>query len=219
MRRTPAVDTHMKVKVCGITRAEDLEALVELGADYAGFIFYERSPRFAGNKLDGRTVREKGANIGKVGVFVNADAQQVLQTVKDYGLDLVQLHGDESPEFCAEIRKTVPVMKVLHVGADGYEQVTPYLKVSDYFLFDTASAAYGGTGQQFDWELLKGYKQKTPFFLSGGIGPDDIETVKRWRHKALFAVDVNSRFEITPGVKDMQKVGAFIQQLKQNIKI
>lgn len=208
----------MKIKVCGITRTEDLEALVELGADYAGFIFYGKSPRFAGNKLDGRTVREKGKNISKVGVFVNADAQQIMQTVKDYGLDMIQLHGEESPQLCEQLRVTVPVMKVFHVDDKGYEQVSPYLGVSDYFLFDTASAAYGGTGQQFNRELLKDYKYDQPFFLSGGIGPADAEALQQWHHEKLFAVDVNSRFETAPGVKDMEKVAAFIQQLKQKIK-
>lgn len=208
----------MKIKVCGITRTQDLEALVELGADYAGFIFYGKSPRFAGNKLDGRTVREKGKNIGKVGVFVNADAQQIMQTVKDYGLDMIQLHGEESPLLCEQLRVTVPVMKVFHVSDKGYEQASPYLGVSDYFLFDTAGAAYGGTGQQFNWELLKDYKYDQPFFLSGGIGPADVEALQRWRHEKLFAVDVNSRFETAPGAKDMEKVAAFIQQLKQKIK-
>lgn len=208
----------MNIKVCGITRAEDLEALVELGADYAGFIFYGKSPRFAGNKLDGRTVREKGKNIGKVGVFVNADAQQVLQTVKDYGLDMIQLHGDESIALCEQLRATVPVMKVFHVDEKGYGQASSFLEVSDYFLFDTASADYGGTGRQFNWELLKDYRLGQPFFLSGGIGPGDAEALLQWRHEKLFAVDVNSRFETAPGVKDMEKVAAFIKQLKQNIK-
>lgn len=208
----------MKIKVCGITRPEDLEALVELGADYAGFIFYGKSPRFAGNKLDGRTVREKGRNISKVGVFVNADARQIMQTVKDYALDLIQLHGEESAALCGELRATVPVMKVFHVHEKGYEQVSPYLGASDYFLFDTASADYGGTGRQFNWELLKDYGFDQPFFLSGGIGPADADTLRQWAHKKLFAVDVNSRFETSPGVKDMEKIAAFIKQLKRKTK-
>jgi phosphoribosylanthranilate isomerase len=207
----------MKIKVCGITKRDDLEALVELGADYAGFIFYNRSPRFVGNKLDGRTVREAGKNIGKVGVFVNADVQQVLQTVKDYGLDAVQLHGDESVAFCQELRLTVPVIKVLPVDADGFLNAAPYLPHSDHFLFDTASKEYGGTGKQFNWELLNNYKLDKPFFLSGGIGPDDVEAVQRWRHKQLFALDVNSRFEISPGVKDMEKVAIFLKAIKKEL--
>lgn len=209
----------MRIKVCGITKRENLEALVELGADYAGFIFYNKSPRFAGNKLDGRTVREAGKNIGKVGVFVNADAQQVLQTVKDYGLDAVQLHGDESITFCQQLRLTVPVIKVFSMGdkTDVLPYAAPYMPHSDYFLFDTASKEYGGTGRQFNWDLLNSYNLDKPFFLSGGIGPDDADAIQRWRHESLFALDVNSRFEISPGVKDMEKIAIFMKAIKKQL--
>lgn len=207
----------MKIKVCGITRKEDLDALVQLKADYAGFIFYGKSPRFAGNKLDGRTVREIGQQIGKVGVFVNADPQQVLQTVKDYGLDMVQLHGEESIDVCRQLRLSVPVVKAFLMGekSNGAGYSAPFMPVTDYFLFDTASKEYGGTGRQFNWELLNDYSYDKPFFLSGGIGPDDTEAVLRWQHKHLFALDVNSRFETAPGVKDMDKVAAFINTIKK----
>lgn len=207
----------MKIKVCGITRKEDLDALVQLNADYAGFIFYNKSPRFAGNKLDGRTVREIGQQIGKVGVFVNADPQQVLQTVKDYGLDMVQLHGDESIAVCQQLRMSVPVVKAFPMGEqpNGADNAEPFMPVTDYFLFDTASKEYGGTGRQFNWELLNDYSYDKPFFLSGGIGPDDTGAVLQWRHKSLFALDVNSRFETAPGVKDMDKVAAFINTIKK----
>ncbi|MBO9151019.1 phosphoribosylanthranilate isomerase [Chitinophaga sp. GCM10012297] len=207
----------MKIKVCGITRKEDLDALVQLGADYAGFIFYGKSPRFVGNKLDGRTVRETGGKIGKVGVFVNADPQQVLQTVKDYGLDMVQLHGEESIAVCQQLRLSVPVIKAFPMGekAGGADYAAPFMAVTDYFLFDTAGKEYGGTGRQFDWQLLNGYSYDKPFFLSGGIGPEDAEAVLRWRHGHLFSLDVNSRFETAPGVKDMDKVAAFIKTIKK----
>ncbi len=206
----------MKLKVCGITRKSDLDALVQLGVDYAGFIFYNKSPRFAGNKLDGRTVRETGKGIAKVGVFVNAAPAVVEQTVKDYGLDLVQLHGEESIAVCQQLRLTVPVIKVFHVGDEaGHAHAAPFMPVSDYFLFDTASPAYGGTGRQFNWDLLNGYQLQQPFFLSGGIGPDDAEAVKQWLHPALFALDVNSRFEISPGVKDIDKVAGFLKNIKK----
>lgn len=205
----------MNLKVCGITRQADLDALVQLGVNYAGFIFYNKSPRFAGNKLPGRSVRET-KNIAKVGVFVNADPAQVVQTVKDYGLDLVQLHGEESVAVCEQLRLTVPVIKVFHVGdSEAHLQAAPYMAVSDYFLFDTASKEYGGTGRQFNWELLNSYALEQPFFLSGGIGPADVDALARWQHRSLFALDVNSRFEISPGVKDMDKVAGFLQSIKK----
>lgn len=203
----------MKIKVCGITRASDLEGLVSLGVDYAGFIFYGPSPRFAGNKLDGRTVRELGKNIGKVGVFVNADAEQIRQTVKDYGLDAVQLHGDEQVDFCADIRTSVPVIKAFRIQ-DALPDTSLYQAASDYFLFDTAGKEYGGTGRQFNWQLLEDYGAEQPFFLSGGIGPDDADALRSWYHPSLFALDVNSRFELSPGVKDMEKLATFIQKIK-----
>jgi phosphoribosylanthranilate isomerase len=205
----------MKIKVCGITRREDLQQLVNYQVDYAGFIFYEKSPRFAGNKLDARTVRER-QDIRKVGVFVNAPLEQVLRTIADYGLDLVQLHGDETPAYCATLRTTLPVIKAFRIGENvEWEQLlAPYLEVTDYFLFDTAAGkAYGGTGKQFNWALLKTYPYTHPFFLSGGIGQEEVPGLLQLDMPALFAVDVNSRFEIQPGIKDMKKVQVFTDQI------
>lgn len=208
----------MKVKVCGITRAEQLVALEQGGADYAGFIFYERSPRFMGNKLDARTVRETAANIKKVGVFVNAPLQQVLQIIKDYGLDAAQLHGDETPEYCSAVRQAAIVIKAFRIG-DGktVEDVAiAYEGVCDYFLFDTAGKEYGGNGQLFDWALLAQYPFKTPFFLSGGIGPAQAQALLELQLPGLYAVDVNSKFETLPGIKDMRQVQDFINNIKQS---
>jgi phosphoribosylanthranilate isomerase len=201
----------MQLKVCGITKKDDLEKLVAYGVHYAGFIFYERSPRFVGNKLDARTVREtKG--IRKVGVFVNAPQEQVKQLISSYGLDLVQLHGDEDPAYCAALQALVPVIRAFRIGEDvNWETLlADYLPVTDYFLFDTAAGkAYGGTGKLFNWELLQTYPYQHPYFLSGGIGPDQLDELLALEHPALFAADVNSKFETAPGVKDMDKVQQF----------
>ncbi|UYQ93840.1 phosphoribosylanthranilate isomerase [Chitinophaga horti] len=208
----------MKVKVCGITKAAQLASLVAGGADYAGFIFYERSPRFAGNKLDARTVREVGNGIRKVGVFVNAPQQQVLQIIRDYGLDAAQLHGDESPEYCAAVKTATVVIKAFRIGGEmsSLDALAAYEGVCDYFLFDTAGKDYGGNGQLFDWTLLEQYPYKTPFFLSGGIGPAQVQILLDLKLPGLFAVDVNSKFETAPGVKDMQQVQTFIDNIKQS---
>ena len=207
----------MQLKVCGITKKEDLEKLVEYGVNYAGFIFYEKSPRFAGNKLDARTVREtKG--IQKVGVFVNAPLEQVKHLVSSFGLDLVQLHGDEDPAYCAALQPLVPVIRAFRIGADvNWEDLLQdYLDVTSYFLFDTAAGkAYGGTGKLFNWELLRPYPYQHPFFLSGGIGPEQLEELQSLEHPALFAADVNSKFETAPGVKDMDKVQLFSTQINK----
>ncbi len=206
----------MKIKVCGITRKEDLQQLVNYQVNYAGFIFYEKSPRFAGQKIDARTVREI-EGIQKVGVFVNAPLEQVQRIITDYGLDMVQLHGDETPEYCAAIRKSVPVIKAFRVGenVDWSALLSAYLPVTDYFLFDTeAGKEYGGTGKRFNWELLQNYPYTHPFYLSGGIGLEETPELLQIKLPALFAVDVNSKFEIQPGVKNMEKVRLFTDQIQ-----
>jgi phosphoribosylanthranilate isomerase len=205
----------MRIKVCGITRINDLQALVNNGVDYAGFIFYEKSPRFAGNKLDARSVREV-SRIKKVGVFVNAPLEQVKRTVADYALDMVQLHGDETPEFCASLREIIPVVKAFRIGdnVNWQTELAPFVPVTDYFLFDTASTRlYGGTGDSFNWDLLKTYPFDHPFFLSGGITPEQGEEIREIQLPALFAADVNSRFEDSPGVKNMALVEHFLKQI------
>ncbi|GAA0540917.1 phosphoribosylanthranilate isomerase [Chitinophaga japonensis] len=206
---------NLKIKVCGITQAQDLQALVQYGVNYAGFIFYERSPRFAGNKLDARTVRET-EGIQKVGVFVDADLPLVKRTIADYNLDMVQLHGNETPEYCAALQQLVPVIKAFRIGQDvNWQELAPWLPVSSYFLFDTAAAhAYGGTGLQFDWLLLESYPFDQPFFLSGGIGPEHAAIIAQLQLPALYAVDVNSRFETKPGIKALQKVQQFVEEIR-----
>lgn len=205
----------MKIKVCGITRKEDLQQLVDCQVSYAGFIFYEKSPRFAGQKIDARTVRET-TGIRKVGVFVNAPLEQVQRTIADYGLDMVQLHGDETPGYCAAVRERVQVIKAFRVGDNvDWTALSPYLSVTDYFMFDTdGGKTYGGTGKRFNWEILSTYPYAHPFYLSGGIGLEETPELLQLKMPALFAVDVNSRFEIQPGVKNMDKVRLFTDQIQ-----
>lgn len=209
----------MRIKVCGITRINDLQALVDNKVDYAGFIFQEISPRFAGNKIDARSVRET-TRIKKVGVFVNATLAQIQRTVSDYALDMVQLHGDETPEFCALVRTILPVVKAFRIGdnVNWQTDVAPFIPVTDYFLFDTASAKlYGGTGERFNWDLLTTYPFEHPFFLSGGITPDQAAEIREMQLPALFAADVNSKFEDSPGVKNIALVEQFVKQIHSSI--
>ncbi|MGF6850716.1 phosphoribosylanthranilate isomerase [Chitinophaga sp. W3I9] len=209
----------MRIKVCGITRINDLQALADNGVDYAGFIFYEKSPRFAGNKIDARSVRET-SGIKKAGVFVNAPLEQIQRTVSDYALDLVQLHGDETPEFCAAVRTFIPVVKAFRIGdnVNWQTEVAPFIPVTDYFLFDTASVkGYGGTGEQFNWDLLKTYPFDHPFFLSGGISAGQATEIQEMQLPALFAADVNSKFEDSPGVKNIALVKQFVKQIHSSI--
>ena len=204
----------MQFKVCGITSIDQATALQAMGVHYIGFIFYPSSKRYVLEKLslaDLANLRPIG--VKKVGVFVNEPLDQLLHIVLEAGLDLVQLHGDETPDYCATVRQKVETIKVFRVGA-AVPDVTAYEAVVDHFLFDTDSVLYGGTGQHFNWELIKGSTIPKPFFLSGGIGPNDIQGVqvmeKTKAGKSLLALDINSQFEIIPGVKNLEKIKIFI---------
>ena len=194
----------MKLKVCGMKYPENTMDVIRNSPDFIGFIFYPRSPRYMAETLQPGFVRNIPASIKKVGVFVNETLQVISSTVNDYDLDLVQLHGDESPGFCEKIRKTgVGVIKVFHVGeAMDWESLRVYQPFTDFFLFDTKSKHYGGTGKSFNWEILKDYNLETPYFLSGGVSLENIGHIKTLLNKLPVALDVNSRFETKPGFKD-----------------
>ena len=204
----------MQFKVCGITNLEQATALQAMGVHYIGFIFYPASKRYVLDQLSLTDLASfKPVGVKKVGVFVNEPLEQLLETVNAAGLDLVQLHGDESPDYCAAVRQQVETIKVVRVGA-AVPDFAAYEGSVDYFLFDTDSALYGGTGQHFNWELIKGSTIPKPYFLSGGIGPNDIQGVqvmeKTNAGKSLLALDINSQFELAPGVKDLEKIKIFI---------
>ena len=209
----------MNIKVCGITEMKQLQQLDGLDIDFAGLIFYKESPRYIGEKISKKELKSADFDLKKVGVFVNPEMIDVLDAIDDYGLDAVQLHGDESPEMCEDLSSEVEVIKAFRVtdGADIDELVAPYDAVCDYYLFDTCGLkeSFGGTGKQFDWTILTKAKIEKPFFLSGGIGPDDAPKVKAFKHPDFFGVDINSLFEKEPGVKDMRKVLHFRQAMKK----
>ncbi len=210
----------MNIKVCGITQFKQLQQLEALNIDYAGLIFYKDSPRYMGDKITGKQVKEADFDLKKVGVFVNPGYSELLDAIDEYGLDIVQLHGNETPEMCEELSAEVEVIKAFRITGEGStnidEMVADYDAVCDYYLFDTAGLkeSFGGTGQQFDWGLLKKAKIEKPFFLSGGIGPDDAQKVKAFKHPDFFAVDVNSKFELSAGIKDMAAILKFLQSFK-----
>jgi phosphoribosylanthranilate isomerase len=210
----------MNIKVCGITQFKQLQQLEALNIDYAGLIFYKDSPRYMGDKITGKQVKEADFDLKKVGVFVNPGYAELLDAIDEYGLDIVQLHGNETPEMCEELSAEVEVIKAFRIAGDVSinidELVADYDAVCDYYLFDTAGLkeSFGGTGQQFDWGILKKAKIEKPFFLSGGIGPDDAQKVKTFKHPDFFAIDVNSKFEMAPGLKDMASILKFLQAFK-----
>ena len=210
-----------RIKVCGMTLPEQVNALDEMGVDIAGFIFYDKSPRFMRNKISAEKMRKIGGRIAKVGVFVNEDYEKLMKTVEDYRLDMVQLHGDESERFCEKVANYVTTIKAFRLSEnDPIEwMIRPFHDGSDMYMFDTLGSGYGGTGKKFNWNLLKDVNINKLFFLSGGIEPGDeerlVEFMKLETAKKLFAIDINSRFEVTAGVKDINKVKSFVQNLKR----
>ncbi len=208
----------MNIKVCGITQLQQLQELDEMGIEFVGLNFYKDSSRYAAGKISGEDVRDGDFDIRKVGVFVNENLNKVMKTVKEYGLDIVQLHGDEAPEYCKRLSGEVEVIKTFRIGDDmNIEKlIEKFDDACDYYLFDTGGQKenLGGTGKQFDWSILSKTKIEKPFFLAGGIGMADLLRVKTFDHPDLFAVDINSKFEIEPGVKDLDLVKMFAQVLR-----
>jgi len=210
----------MRIKVCGMTDVDQVKQLDEMGVEFCGFIFYPKSPRFVFKYMPAINIKKIKGHINKVGVFVNAPSEEILQTVDSCGLYLVQLHGDESPKTCEKISDYISVIKAFRLAEDDniLWKIKDYKDVVDMFLFDTEGVGYGGTGKKFNWDALLGLDIDKPFFLSGGIQPDDIPALRAFSKdpvaKDLFSIDVNSRFEISPGVKDMDKLGTFVRELK-----
>jgi phosphoribosylanthranilate isomerase len=210
----------MRIKVCGMTLPEQVMALDAMGVDFAGFIFYPKSPRFVGNKITAEKMRKIKGHIAKVGVFVNEPYDDMMRTVEEYRLDMVQLHGDETPFFCEKVANYVTVVKAFRLSDNDPIDwiVRPYHDSTDMYMFDTMGAGYGGTGKKFDWNDLKAASIDKLYFLSGGIEPGDEENIKAFMDEPvaqkLFSIDINSKFEIAPGVKDVKKVKQFVEQLK-----
>lgn len=208
----------MRIKVCGMTEMKQVEELSNMGVAFAGFIFYPKSPRYVFRGMTTSQVRRLN-NINKVGVFVNASIEEVLHLVDECRLQAVQLHGDESPRYCEKIADYVSVVKAFRLSDhDSVEwTIKNYAESCDMYMFDTMGAGYGGTGKKFDWSVLTGSTIEKPFFLSGGIEPGDEQKLKEFSAepvaRSLFAVDINSRFEVNPGVKDLKQVKTFCHNL------
>ena len=192
--------------------AENIREVEALGIDLMGFIFWPKS---------GRYFSERPAylptNCKRVGVFVDEDIETVKRIAEDYALDYIQLHGHESPEYCAQL-KGLKLIKAFNIATtEDFKQTEPYTGIVDYFLFDTKGKSVGGNGEKFDWSVLSAYDGNTPFLLSGGIGPDDAEVLTSHfsplTSKKCVGIDLNSRFEIAPGLKDINKLKDFLNAL------
>jgi len=206
----------LKLKVCGMRLAANIAAVAELQPDYMGFIFYEKTPRVI-SEVSAELIKYIPSEIKTVGVFVNEDLEKVKGRVNLLKLKAVQLHGSESPEYCAGLKSTFPALEVIKAfGIDedfDFSALESYLDVVDYFLFDTKTKIHGGSGKTFNWSVLDRYTYTKPYFLSGGIDLEHATALKNIHDERLYALDINSRFEIEPGLKDADKIKEFIKEM------
>lgn len=207
----------MKIKVCGLKQQSNIEELIELPIDYMGFIFYKKSPRYIENNISFDFIRTIPQHIKKVGVFVNETPYSILNSIAHYNLDIVQLHGNESAEICAELKPHTKVIKAFQMTDEfDFKILENYFPHVDYFLFDSTTKNYGGSGKTFDWQILKKYTYHIPFFLSGGINENSVSEILELNIPQLHSIDINSKFEIEPGLKDTIQIKQFILKLNNN---
>ena len=199
----------MKLKICGMKNPENIIEASKLLPDFMGFIFWEKSARYFDSDIP-----KLPESIQKVGVFVNEKIENIVDKIQKHQLQIIQLHGNESAEYCSELKKqNIKIIKVFSIANDfDFEDLKPFETVADYFLFDTKGKFPGGNGIQFNWQILKNYNSEKPFFLSGGIGIDEINDIKNL-NLPIFAIDINSKFETEPGLKNV----ALIKQFKAKL--
>ena len=218
----------MIIKVCGMRSADNIRAVEQLGVDWLGFIFWPRSSRYVAERPSYLPTKAK-----RVGVFVDATVDEVLSHISDYNLDAVQLHGHESPDYIRTLRSSLafqtdgtsqtnscfPVVIIKAISIATSEDTDNYRNFEglvDYFLFDTKCQTVGGSGLHFDWSMLADYDGQTPFLLSGGIGPDDAQHISSFHHPRCIGIDLNSRFEIKPALKDVTALQGFLSLLSSH---
>lgn len=199
----------MTIKVCGLKDAKNLLDITALNIDMIGYNFYPHSPRYVDHLLPDIT-----ENIKKVGVFVNATLEEIAQKMSIYELDYAQLHGDENLSFVKEVNSFIPVIKVFRISHNFEPAILQPYNFCNYYLFDTATVEYGGSGQKFDWDILSDWKIDRPFLLSGGIGPENVANILKFNHPNFEGIDINSKFESKYGVKDLEKVRGFVKELR-----
>lgn len=210
----------MKLKVCGLTKINQIQELISLNVDFLGFIFYEKSPRFVLNHLSLKNISEINHQ-GKVGVFVNETIEKISEISEKAKLNFIQLHGDEDEEFVKRLRlrlsKNIKIIKVIRIGNQSFDELQKTINQQpstvNYLLFDTDSKAFGGTGKTFDWQILNEIEISKPYFLSGGISSENIHQLSTINHQPI-ALDINSKFEIEPGIKNLEKIKIFKSLLK-----
>lgn len=208
LNQVPPSGVRGLIKVCGMRDSANIQELAVLKPDLIGFIFYEKSKRYAANHLDINILNQIPVTIKKVGVFVNESEENILKIIEKYKLDFVQLHGEEPVEFCKKLQlNNIKIIKAFSIDEQfDFEEVKSFNGFADYFLFDTKTQLKGGSGQTFDWSVLEKYHGPTPFLLAGGIDETNFEKAKNIKNKYLLGLDLNSKFEIEPGLKDIEKL-------------
>jgi phosphoribosylanthranilate isomerase len=208
---------ELMIKVCGMCDPENISGVAAALPDFLGFIFYPKSVRFVGEDFSAEQLKAVPETIQKVGVFVNELPEKVIEICKRLNFQVAQLHGSESPEYCQQIKASgLTVFKAFSMDEQfDFEKLKAYSGVCDYFLFDNKGHLPGGTGQKFNWALLKNYQGSVPFFLSGGIGPGDLEAIRNFEHPRWRGLDINSGFELSPALKDVAKVRSFIETIRR----
>ena len=205
----------MKLKVCGLTQLSQIQELISLNVDFLGFIFYEKSPRYVLHHLSLKEIAEI-PHFGKVGVFVNESIKAIVEITTESQLDIIQLHGNENEKFILQLRQilgnNIKIIKVIRIGNQSFDELQKTINQQpstvNYFLFDTDSKAFGGTGKSFDWQILNEIEIPKPYFLSGGISIENIHQLTTINQQPI-ALDINSKFETEPGSKDLEKIKTF----------
>ena len=228
------MNRNLKIKVCGMRDADNIRAVAALDIDFLGFIFYPQSPRYAQKAVPETELMTNTATASRrndmvmrkpqrVGVFVDETPQAIIAHIHNDQLDYVQLHGHELPEMIDHLKRAVisdnhhslKVIKAFSISKpDDLLQTKAYEGIADLFLFDTPTESYGGSGKKFDWQMLQAYDGHTPFLLSGGIGPEDIDRIHKFEHPQCIGIDLNSRFETAPGIKDVEALRRFTENLR-----
>ena len=220
MSQQPSTNNY-QLKVCGLTKMDQIQELISLNVDFLGFIFYEKSPRFVLNHLSLEEISEINHQ-GKVGVFVNESIEKIAEITEKAKLSFIQLHGDEDEKFILQLRQilgnNIKIIKVIRIGNQSFDELQKTINQQpstvNYLLFDTDSKAFGGTGKTFDWQILNEIEIPIPYFLSGGISLENIHQLSTINQQPL-ALDINSKFETEPGIKNLEKIKNFTQIVKK----
>ena len=217
----PKAKSQLQIKVCGLTQQSQIQELISMNVDFLGFIFYEKSPRYVLHHLSLKEIAEI-PHFGKVGVFVNESIKAIVEITTESQLDIIQLHGNENEKFILQLKQilgnNIKIIKVIRIGNQSFDELQKTINQQpstvNYLLFDTDSKAFGGTGKTFDWQILNEIEIPIPYFLSGGISLENIHQLSTINHQPL-ALDINSKFEIEPGIKNLEKIKNFTQIVKK----